>query len=135
MVPRDMTNELDLDINTLYASLSGTEKHIGTSITLVENCKPFIDMIYAVAGGEEAFRARPFVSISATFVVPPLRFATEALDVIGEMVKAGVPVLLLSAGQAGATSPAALAGSVVQSIAEVLAGLVYINALALVIQR
>lgn len=130
MVPRDMTNELDLDINTLYASLSGTEKHIGTSITLVENCKPFIDMIYAVAGGEEAFRARPFVSISATFVVPPLRFATEALDVIGEMVKAGVPVLLLSAGQAGATSPAALAGSVVQSMAEVLAGLVYINALA-----
>ncbi len=130
MVPRDMTNELDLDINTLYASLSGTNKHVGTSITLVENCKPFVDMLYAVAGGEEAFRARPFVSVSATFVVPPLRFATEALDVIGEMVKAGVPVLLLSAGQAGATSPAALAGSVVQSIAEVLAGLVYINALA-----
>ncbi|MGE4610133.1 MAG: trimethylamine methyltransferase family protein [Paracoccaceae bacterium] len=130
MVPRDMTNELDLDINTLYACLSGTNKHIGTSITLVENCKPFVDMIYAVAGGENAFRARPFVSVSATFVVPPLRFATEALDVIGEMVKAGVPVLLLSAGQAGATSPAALAGSVVQSIAEVLAGLVYINALA-----
>lgn len=130
MVPRDMTNELDMDMNTLYASLSGTQKHVGTSITLVENCKPFIEMLYMIAGGEEAFRARPFVSISATFVVPPLRFATEALDVIAEMVKAGVPVLLLSAGQAGATSPAALAGSVVQSIAEVLAGLVYINALA-----
>ncbi|OUS07434.1 methyltransferase [Rhodobacterales bacterium 52_120_T64] len=130
MVPRDMTSELELDINTLYASLSGTTKHVGTSITLVENCKPFVDMIYSIAGGEEAFRARPFVSVSATFVVPPLRFATEALDVIGEMVKAGVPILLLSAGQAGATSPAALAGSVVQSIAEVLAGLVYINALA-----
>ncbi len=130
MVPRDMMNELDLDINTLYACLSGTNKHVGTSITLVENCKPFIDMIYMVAGGEEAFRARPFVSISATFVVPPLRFATEALDVIAVMVKAGVPILLLSAGQAGATSPAALAGSVVQSISEVLAGLVYINAIA-----
>ena len=40
-----------------------------------------------------------------------------------------MPVLLLSAGQAGATSPAAIAGSVVQSVAEVLAGLVYVNAL------
>ncbi len=129
LVPRDMVGELQMDINTLYASLSGTQKHVGTSITLVENCQPFVDMLYMVAGGEKAFRARPFVSVSATFVVPPLRFAVEALDVIGEMVKAGVPVLLLSAGQAGATSPAALAGSVVQSLAEVLAGLVYINAL------
>jgi len=40
-----------------------------------------------------------------------------------------MPVLLLAAGQAGATSPAALAGSVVQEVAEVLAGLVYVNLL------
>ena len=39
-----------------------------------------------------------------------------------------MPVLLLAAGQAGATSPAALAGAVVQEVAEVLAGLVYVNA-------
>jgi trimethylamine--corrinoid protein Co-methyltransferase len=40
-----------------------------------------------------------------------------------------MPILLLSAGQAGATSPAALAGAVVQQMAEVLAGIVYVNAL------
>ena len=40
-----------------------------------------------------------------------------------------MPVLLLSAGQAGATSPAALAGAVVQAVAECLAGLVYVNAI------
>jgi trimethylamine--corrinoid protein Co-methyltransferase len=40
-----------------------------------------------------------------------------------------MPVLLLSAAQAGATSPAALAGTVVQAVAECLAGLVYINAI------
>ncbi|HEX9447268.1 MAG TPA: trimethylamine methyltransferase family protein, partial [Dongiaceae bacterium] len=38
-------------------------------------------------------------------------------------------VLLLSAGQAGATAPAALAGAVVQAVAECLVGLVYVNAL------
>ena len=42
-------------------------------------------------------------------------------------VRGGMPVLLLAAGQAGATSPAALAGAVVQEVAEVLAGLVYVN--------
>src|SRR5437016_12821771 len=39
-----------------------------------------------------------------------------------------MPVLLLSAAQAGATSPAALAGTVVQAVAECLAGLAYVNA-------
>jgi trimethylamine--corrinoid protein Co-methyltransferase len=39
-----------------------------------------------------------------------------------------MPVFLVSAGQAGATSPAAITGSVVQEIAECLAGLVYVNA-------
>jgi trimethylamine--corrinoid protein Co-methyltransferase len=38
-----------------------------------------------------------------------------------------MPVLLLAAGQAGATSPAALAGALVQQVAEVLAGLAYVN--------
>ena len=36
-------------------------------------------------------------------------------------------VLLLAAGQAGATSPASLAGAVVQEVAEVLGGLVYVS--------
>lgn len=67
--------------------------------------------------------------MSCCFVVPPLRFAEDACACLESAVYGGMPVLLLSAGQAGATSPAAIAGSVVQSVAEVLAGLVYVNAL------
>ncbi|MCK4868767.1 MAG: trimethylamine methyltransferase family protein, partial [Alphaproteobacteria bacterium] len=44
-------------------------------------------------------------------------------------VRGGMPILLLSAGQAGATSPAALAGAVVLQVAECLAGLAYVNAI------
>ena len=40
-----------------------------------------------------------------------------------------MPVLLLSAGQAGATAPASIAGAVAQAMAEVIAGLVYVNAM------
>ncbi|HIP24426.1 MAG TPA: methyltransferase, partial [Rhodobacteraceae bacterium] len=130
MVARDMETTLDLDINTLYASLAGTNKHVGTSVTVPENTAPFLEMLYMIAGSEAAYRARPFVSASVCFVVPPMRFARDACDIMEGLVKGGVPILLLSAGQAGATSPAAIAGSVVQSVAEVLAGLVYVNAIS-----
>ena len=129
MVARDIVDPLEMDLNTLYACLSGTTKHIGTSFTVADYVPDAMEMMYKVAGGEEAFRARPFVSNSNCFVVPPLRFAADACDVLEACVKGGMPVLLLSAGQAGATAPAAIAGAVVQATAEVLAGLVYVNAL------
>jgi trimethylamine--corrinoid protein Co-methyltransferase len=40
-----------------------------------------------------------------------------------------MPVLLLSAGQAGATTPACLAGAVSQAWAECIGGLIYLNAI------
>jgi len=44
-------------------------------------------------------------------------------------IQGGMPVLLLSAGQAGATAPAPIAGAIVQAVAECLAGVVYVNAM------
>ncbi|HEV7252908.1 MAG TPA: trimethylamine methyltransferase family protein [Mesorhizobium sp.] len=129
MVPRDMVDPADLDFNTLYACVMGTSKHVGVSFTVRENVKPALDMLYAIAGGEENFRARPFVSNSNCFVVPPMKFAEDACGVLEACVEGGIPILLLSAGQAGATAPAAIAGAVVQAVAEVLAGLIYVNAL------
>ena len=127
LVARDMTEPLDLDVNTCYACISGTSKHVGASWVLSEHLDKTMEMLHCVAGGEKAWRERPFVSSSSCFVVPPLRFAEDACTVLETCVRAGMPTLLLAAGQAGATSPAALAGAVVQEIAEVLAGLVYVN--------
>jgi trimethylamine--corrinoid protein Co-methyltransferase len=64
-----------------------------------------MEMIHMVAGGEAAWRARPFVSLSNCFVVPPMKFATESCITMEACIRAGMPVLLLSAGQAGATRP------------------------------
>ena len=97
--------------------------------TVRENVAPALEMLYAIAGGEENFRARPFVSNSNCFVVPPMKFAEDACGVLEACVDGGIPILLLSAGQAGATAPAAIAGAVVQAVAEVLVGLIYVNAL------
>lgn len=129
MVARDLADPLTLDFNTLYACVSGTAKHVGTSFTVRENVKPALEMLHMIAGGEEKFRARPFVSNSNAFVVSPLKFAEDACGVLEACVEGGIPVLLLSVGQAGTTAPASIAGAIVQSVAEVLAGLVYVNAL------
>jgi trimethylamine---corrinoid protein Co-methyltransferase len=130
MVPRDIEDPRDMDINTLYACLAGTNKHVGTSMVMPEHVTEALEILHALAGGEAEWRARPFVSQSNCFVVPPMKFAEDACRCLETAVAGGMPVLLLSAGQAGATAPAAIAGAVVQATAECLAGLIYVNAIA-----
>ncbi len=129
VVCRDAADSLEMDLNTLYACLSGTTKHVGTSFSDPANVAPAMELIHMVAGGEAAWRARPFVSNSNCFVVPPMKFAEESCLTMEHCIRAGMPVLLLSAGQAGATAPAAIALAIVQAVAECLAGVVYVNAI------
>jgi trimethylamine--corrinoid protein Co-methyltransferase len=56
-----------------------------------------------------------------------MRFAEEACETLEAAVVAGFPVQIISAGQAGATSPATIAGSLTQAVAETLAGLVFVR--------
>jgi trimethylamine--corrinoid protein Co-methyltransferase len=108
----------------------GTTKHVGTSFSDPAAVDPCMELIHMVAGGEEAWRAMPFVSLSNCFVVPPMKFATESCLTMEACIRAGMPILLLSAGQAGATAPAPIASAIVQAVAECLAGVVYVNAMA-----
>ena len=129
MVCRDVVDNRDMDLNTLYACLAGTRKHVGTSFFDPEAVAPAFDILHMVAGGEEKWLERPFVSNSNCFVVPPMKFAEESCRVMEDCVRRGMPMLLLSAGQAGATAPAPIALAIVQAMAECLAGVVYVNAI------
>ncbi|GHF53253.1 trimethylamine methyltransferase family protein [Seohaeicola zhoushanensis] len=128
MVCRDIPDNREMDLNTIYACCSGTKKHVGVSFTEPAFVEDGLKLLHLIAGGEEKWRARPFVSNSNCFVVPPMKFATEACIVMEKLIEGGMPILLLSAGQAGATAPAPIAGAIVQAVAECLAGLVYVNA-------
>ncbi|MBC6405520.1 MAG: trimethylamine methyltransferase family protein [Rhodospirillales bacterium] len=125
----DIEDSATLDVNTLYASIAGTTKHVGTNFNVPEGAEMGLRFLHRYCGSEEAWRARPFVSNSNCFVVPPMKFAEDACRVLEICVRGGMPVLLLSAGQAGATAPPYLAGAVVQAVAECLAGLCYVNAI------
>nr|WP_309502928.1 trimethylamine methyltransferase family protein [uncultured Roseovarius sp.] len=128
MVCRDIPDNYEMDLNTIYACCGGTTKHVGTSFTDPSYVKGALEMLHLIAGGEDKWRERPFVSNSNCFVVPPMKFATEACQVMEACIEGGMPVLLLSAGMAGATAPSTIAGAIVQATAECLAGLVYVNA-------
>jgi trimethylamine--corrinoid protein Co-methyltransferase len=70
-------------------------------------------------------RERPFLSFITSWTVSPLRYAPETVEVLTEVVRQEMPVFLSSAPQSEATSPAALAGSLVQINAEELSGIVF----------
>ncbi len=123
-VARDLPNEL-LDVNTFYASLANTTKHVTGNCFTVESLEEVLELATTIAGGEQALRERPLVSLVTSWTVSPLRFAPETTEVLTAAVRLGVPVFLSSAPQAGATSPAALAGTLVQLHAEELSGLTY----------
>ena len=125
VVARDIPNAFDLDLNTAYACMQGTSKHIGVSFVNGEHVRAAVDMFDIHLGGEGRFRKRPFCSLSCCHVVPPLRFAQPSCDALESAVMSGMPASLISLAQAGATGPATLAGTIAQAMAETLAGLVF----------
>ena len=124
LVAGDMPDALTMDVNTAYAALSGTTKHVMVSASSPEAVEAIARMCHRVAGSEAAFRARPFLSLNINHVVPPLRFAEDAAPVLVAAARAGLPVHANTFGQMGASSPVTVAGCVAQTVAETLAGVV-----------
>lgn len=129
MIAGDMQTTRDLDINTAFASLAGTQKHVMVSASDPSHVRDIAQICYEIAGSEDAFRARPFLSLNVNHVVPPLRFDTDACMVLAEAVTRGIPVMVNTFGQMGASSPVTIAGCLAQTNAETLAGMVFAWAL------
>ncbi len=125
IVARDMPTAAAVDLNTVYACMQGTTKHITSSFDTADSVRTAVAMMDMRLGGEGEFRKRPFCSIACTHVVPPLRFAADACEAMEAAVRAGMPVGIISSPLAGATSPVTLAGTIVQTMAETLGGLIF----------
>jgi trimethylamine--corrinoid protein Co-methyltransferase len=130
LIARDIPDPLSLDINTAYACLRGTAKPIGVSFHKDAHVRPVTDLFDLALGRKGAFRHQPFCMAIVVHVVPPLRFAAEGVGIMRAAIDQGMPLQICSAGQAGATSPASLAGALAQGLAECLAGLMVVDALS-----
>ena len=101
-VARDIPTE-NLDLNTYYAALTSTTKHVTGNCFTVASAREVIEMAAMIAGSPDALRAEPFVSFVTSWTVSPLRFAPETVEVLTEVVRQEMPVFLSSAPQAGAS--------------------------------
>ena len=124
LVARDMPDPLSLEVNTAFACLAGTSKHVCVSASSPDHVEQIAAMCHAVAGSEAAFRDRPFLSLNVNHAVPPLRFDPDSCEVLLKAVELGIPVMVNTFGQMGASSPVTMAGCIAQTIAETLAGMV-----------
>ena len=130
LVAQDIEDPKNFDLATAAISLLGTAKHVMVAASEAKHIADIAKLCYEIAGSEENFRRRPFLSIHANHIVPPLRIHAETIHVIEAATNAGIPVHCNVFGQVGASSPVTLAGSVAQTLAEILAGMAFINVLA-----
>ena len=122
VVASDITDAYVLDMCTAYSLVAGTTKPIGTGFYDAEHVKDGVALFDYIAGGDGEFAKRPFSTCNCCSVVPPLKYGYENTEVAMAGARAGFPVKMVIAAQSGATAPAALAGTLVQTVAETLGG-------------
>ncbi len=115
-------------INDFFQAFDRTSKHVMGGCDHLEGARQMHAVASAIAGGEEALAARPFVSVM-TNAISPLTMEGQALAVLEFCCQKGIPTTCAPAPISGVTAPATLAGTLAQLHAESLAGVALAQAL------
>ena len=125
LVAGDMPDELALDVNTAYACLAGTTKHVATSASNGSSAQQVANLCYEIAGSAEFFGRQPFLSFNVNHVAPPMRISEDAMEVLQVAAESGIPAHCNVFTQVGASTPVNFASAIAQTLAEALAGMVF----------
>ena len=112
-----------VEINKYYAALANTTKHVQAGVYTIQGIRDVVEMCERILGGAEPLRERPIVSFITSWMISPLKFATDVTTLLIETCRQRIPVILSAAPMAGSTAPVTLAGMLAQLNAEQLAGL------------
>lgn len=123
----DVTDDLSHDMNTIYAMLAGSQKPACLTFRDRSHIPHAIRMFDLAQGGEGSFMKKPSVIFGGCPMVSPLRIGKENMEIMIDTAKLGLTVDLAVPPQAGATAPATLAGTLVQTVAETLACVAIVN--------
>lgn len=123
----DVTDDFTHDMNMLYAILAGSQKPACLTFRDRRHISHAIRMFDLAQGGEGAFMKKPSVIFGGCPIVSPLRIGKENMEILIDTAKLGLTVDLAVPPQAGATAPATLAGTLVQTVAETLACVAIVN--------
>lgn len=110
-------------LHELEAIWSVSRKHVQTeTVVTAREARAAIEMAAVLAGGPEALRRRPVLSIMQCSV-SPLAHETGSLEAGLVAAEAGVPIGFMTMASSVSTAPATLAGTLVVGNAEVLSAL------------
>jgi trimethylamine--corrinoid protein Co-methyltransferase len=126
-LPTDCPAE-SIQLHNWEAMLANTSKHILGCAGSVEKFNCIVQMAGECCGGMDIFNERPCMTMNLT-VSSPLFIVASCSDIAMAAARQGVNVVGISMTVAGGTSPVTLAGTLVQSNAEILSLLV-LNQLA-----
>jgi trimethylamine--corrinoid protein Co-methyltransferase len=114
-------------LHELAAIWRNSTKHVQTeSVVSEREARAAIDMAVAIAGGREALRRRPVLSLMEC-TISPLAQDGQALDAALVAAEAGVPVGFMTMASCAFTGPATLAGTLAVGNAEVISALALIQ--------
>ncbi len=105
----------------LYPSLKNCLKPIRSTTRDMDDAAEVMQLLYLIAGSEEIYRKRPFVTHHYCPVVSPLTMDQLSTEAVIFFCEAGLPVYPSIVPNAGLTSPMSMAGTLVQGNAEFLA--------------
>ena len=126
-LPTDCPPESN-QLHNYEVMLANTSKHILGCAGSAEKFDRIVQMAAACCGGLDTFNERPCITMNLT-VSSPLFIVASCSDIAIAAARRGVNVVGISMTVAGGTSPVTLAGTLVQSNAEILSLLV-LNQLA-----
>lgn len=121
-VPHDVPIE-DYDVNALFGAMMGTTKHITFGCNSDKGLRDCFKMATLIVGSEAELRKNPIFSISACAIISPLKFCTQSTINLMEAARLEVPTTVTSAPMSGSTAPMTMAGTLLQTHAEELAGI------------
>lgn len=114
-------------LHELKAIWENSTKHVQTeSIYSVAEARAAVEMATAIAGGSQALRDRPVLSIMQC-TLPPLGQDGGSIEAALIAAEAGLPVGFMTMTSCGSTAPATLAGNLVVGNAEVISALALIQ--------
>lgn len=123
----DMHQQTDL-VRSMEINMNHNTKPIMCGMSNAQITEAYINMASVLVGGRDKLKEQPML-IGAACAVSPLTYAGEVLDSMIAFAKVGLPVRILSMALAGATSPCTLAGTLALQNAEILAGIVLLQAI------
>lgn len=88
-----------------------------------EALKVELEMFFAVAGGEDAFRRKPF-TVNLVCPLDALRHSENGMAQVMACARSGAPVVYIPGTEFGLTAPATMAGCIAAGIADLLPGMV-----------